>query len=68
MSNGRSFVVYTVIRRGDGNDKEKDFWQRIGIAFINRDGSMNVILNALPTNGRLHIREPAPQEEQASTN
>jgi len=64
MASGRSFAVYTVLKRDEG----KDFWQRIGVAFINRDGSMNVILNALPTNGRLHIREPEPQEEPANTN
>ena len=35
----------------------KTFWMRIGSAFINRDGSTNVYLNAYPTSGKLHIRE-----------
>lgn len=34
----------------------KTFWMRIGSAFINRDGSTNVYLNAYPTSGKLHIR------------
>ena len=59
-ANGRNFVVYTIIQKPQ--EEGKDFWQRVGVAFINRDGSMNVMLNALPVNGRLHIREPAQQE------
>ena len=35
----------------------KTFWIRIGSAFINRDGSTNVYLNAYPTSGKLQIRE-----------
>lgn len=35
----------------------KTFWIRIGNAFINRDGSTNVYLNAYPTSGKLQIRE-----------
>lgn len=35
----------------------KTFWIRIGNAFTNRDGSMNVYLNAYPTSGKLQIRE-----------
>ncbi|MGH7898781.1 MAG: hypothetical protein ACREQQ_12560, partial [Candidatus Binatia bacterium] len=31
-------------------------WVRIGVAFDNKDGSLNVLLDALPLNGRLHIR------------
>lgn len=34
----------------------KTFWIRIGNAFINRDGSTNVYLNAYPTSGKLQIR------------
>jgi len=46
-------VVYTIVaRERDG----RKFWVRIGTAFRNRDGSMNAILDAMPTNGTLHIR------------
>ena len=30
---------------------------RVGCAFVNRDGSYNLFLDALPVNGRLHMRE-----------
>ncbi len=46
-------VVYTIVaRERDG----RKFWVRIGTAFRNRDGSVNAILDAVPTNGTLHIR------------
>ena len=58
--------VYTIVE--DPKDQAKAYWNRIGSAFTNRDGSLNVVLNALPVNGRLNIRDPkslptaAPQE------
>jgi hypothetical protein len=56
-------VVYTIVdRQRDG----KKFWLRIGAAFENRDGSMNVLLDAMPTNGQLQIREYRPFEERGS--
>jgi hypothetical protein len=45
--------VYTVVKNG-----EKTLWVRIGIAFTNKDGSLNVLLNALPVNGEMNIRDP----------
>ena len=34
----------------------KTFWMRVGSAFVNRDGSTNVYLDAYPTSGKLHLR------------
>ena len=45
-------VVYAVIERGP-----KKHWLRIGIAFVNKDGSLNVRLDAVPLTGQLHIRD-----------
>lgn len=44
--------VYTVTERG-----EKSFWVKIGAAFVNRDNSMTVRLDAIPVNGVLQIRD-----------
>ena len=56
-------AVYTVIDRVDGEGK-RSFWVRIGAAFVNRDGSFTVKLDALPVNGSLQIREwPAPRDD-----
>jgi hypothetical protein len=35
----------------------KTYWMRIGTGFDNKDGSMNVYLDAYPANGKLQIRE-----------
>ncbi len=51
-------VVYTIVERG-----EKKAWVRIGTAFVNRDQSLNVKLDAHPTNGALHIRDYVPYDE-----
>ena len=59
-ANGRMMSVYTIIEK-EGFDKS--FWVRVGACFTNRDGSYNVFLDALPTNGRLHIRVDKPREE-----
>lgn len=46
-------AVYVLVDREGGKAR----WSRIGIAFENRDGSYNVVLDALPVSGKLHIRE-----------
>ena len=48
--------VFAIIER----EGKKAFFQRIGSAFENRDGSLNVLLDALPKDGRLNIRDPKP--------
>ena len=45
---------------------KKSYWNRIGSAFVNKDGSLNVRLVALPVNGELHIRDPKPTEKKAA--
>lgn len=46
-------AVFTVVDRGQG----KSYWVRIGVGFVNRDGSLNLNLDAMPTNGKLQVRE-----------
>lgn len=50
-------AVYTIVERAD-----KKHWIRIGVAFVNQDSSLNVKLDATPTNGLLHIRDYEPFE------
>ncbi len=51
----RRLAVWAIPESRDG---EKPFWVRIGVAFTNRDGSINVLLDALPIGtNRLQIRE-----------
>jgi hypothetical protein len=44
--------VFTIVER----ENTKPFWVRIGVAFRNKDGSLNLYLDALPVNGRLNVR------------
>ena len=51
--------VYTVAGEGD-----KKRWVKIGVAFTNVDGSLNVLLDAFPVNGQLHIRDRKIEDEE----
>ena len=62
MDSQNKKAVYTVIDRIDGEGK-RSFWVRIGAAFVNRDGSFTVKLDALPVNGSLQIREWPTQDQ-----
>ena len=53
----RKFAVYTIVDSPKPNSKKN--WVKLGNAVKNRDGSINVILDACPTNGTLHIRDIA---------
>jgi len=56
------YEVYTIVE-ANGNGLEKDLWLRIGTAFVNSDGSINVKLNALPMSGKLQLREPKEKQQ-----
>jgi len=58
MENTKYKVAYVITERN-----EKTYWNRIGVAFTNKDGSLNVKLDALPIGGTLHIRDYEPREE-----
>jgi len=47
-------AVYTVV---DGEKLDRPLYRRIGTGFVNRDASLNIILDALPVSGRLHVRD-----------
>ena len=56
MSNRKD--VFTIVQRKG----QKPPWLKIGSAFVNKDDSLTVYLNALPVNGELNIREAKPKE------
>jgi hypothetical protein len=56
----KRLAVLAIVERPDRDDETKTHtrWVRIGIGFPNRDGSINLILDALPLGtNRLQIRE-----------
>lgn len=55
------YRAYSVIER----EKDQPFWLNLGVAFPHKDGKgLNVILQALPLDGKLVLRlfEEAPKE------
>ena len=46
--------VYAITDRAS---MAKAVWSRVGTAFVNKDDSLNVVLDAIPLSGRLQIRE-----------
>lgn len=49
----------------DSPNATTNYWHRIGAAFPNRDGSLTVLLNSLPLNGKLVIRERLDKEDSS---
>ena len=60
--------VFTIAERPQSSPEAKDRWTKIGIGFVNRDHSINVVLDAIPLNGRLQIRDRMafPKKQQPS--
>ena len=60
MNSNKMKIAYAVTERNS-----RSFWTRIGVAFTNNDGSLNVKLDSVPVNGELQIREYVPKEDSA---
>lgn len=58
MNDKKMLVAYAIQERNG-----KTFWNRIGVAFVNRDGSINVKLELFPVGGGdIQLREYVAQE------
>ena len=63
MADQPALQAFTVIKR-EGQD---DYWLNIGAAFAHKDGDgFNIILQALPINGKIVLRPPKSQNEEAT--
>lgn len=63
LPNGTRLEVFNV-KDIERDGKEDAIWNRCGSAFVNKDGSLNVVLDLLPVNGKLNIRVPNPKKDQ----
>lgn len=61
LTAGKRLAVFS-IREGKGGS----IWVRAGSAFVNKDGSLNVLLDVLPLDGKLHVREAAERKDTAA--
>ena len=57
--NSSPLSVFAITERGD-----KSYWTKIGVAFVNRDRSITVQLEALPVSGKLQIRSEEKSEQR----
>jgi len=62
LSAGKRLAVFSI--RGD---KGSSIWVRAGSAWVNKDGSMNVLLDVLPLDGKLHVREAGDRQEPVAS-
>jgi len=58
MEASKMKIVYVITDRN-----QRKFWNRIGVAFVNSDGSVNVKLEAIPVSGEMQIRDYVPRED-----
>jgi hypothetical protein len=62
MDNSKMKIAYVITSRNG-----KNFWNRCGVAFVNKDGSINVKLESFPVNGEIQIRDYVPRDEIGAT-
>jgi hypothetical protein len=62
MDQSKMKIAYVITQRGT-----QKYWTRVGVAFVNKDGSLNVKLEAIPVTGELHVRDYVPREDGAGT-
>lgn len=59
MTHKQMFKVVCPIEKKDGTGT---FWGRAGVGYRNKDDSINIYLDFLPTNGKLQLREFTEEE------
>jgi len=62
LTAGKRLAVFSIRENKGGS-----VWVRAGSAFVNRDGSLNVLLDVLPLDGKLHVREAGEKGEKKET-
>lgn len=61
----QTLTAYSV-RDFEKEGQAQTSWTRIGIAFAHHDGNgFDVVLDAIPVNGRIALRKAKPKSEQA---
>lgn len=65
METTKMKVLWMITERGD-----RSFWTRIGVGSVNRDGSVNLTIDAMPMRGAtIQLRDYTPRDaENEATN
>jgi hypothetical protein len=48
------------------DDKNEERWHKLGVAFVNKDDSLTILLDAYPLDRKLIIRDPKPRDVEAA--
>lgn len=59
-TNDKHFEVWSIRDASERNPR--GYWKHAGRAFVNQDGSINVLLDVLPIDGKLQIRKRKENE------
>ena len=60
METTKMKVLWMITERGD-----RSFWTRIGIGNVNRDGSVNLVIDAMPIRGAtIQLRDYTPRDAE----
>ncbi|RKG68213.1 hypothetical protein [Corallococcus terminator] len=59
LPKGTRLDVVTPADRSGG----KTHWQTMGSAFVMGDGSLQIVLDGFPVNGKLQVRIPLPKKD-----
>jgi hypothetical protein len=61
IDGAKRFAAWNIIERKPG---EKAIWHKVGVGFVNRDGSINVHLDSIPFQGKIQLRDDKDLREQ----
>ena len=63
MAAGKRYQVFSIRETKGPDGKSTTSWLKAGSAWVNRDGSLNVYLDVLPLDGKLHVREAVERRD-----
>lgn len=55
-------MILWQVRDYESGGEKKSHWNRVGIAFENRDGSWSLQFNSMPLDGRVQMRPPRQED------
>lgn len=64
MSDSNRWEVVSIREYTDRTGVQRTNWTKIGTGFTNKNGSINVILDAFPIDGKLQLQVPMTQAEK----
>jgi hypothetical protein len=60
MDSAKMKIVWMISQNGD-----RSFWTKIGVGHVNRDGSINLVLDAIPLGAhKLQLRDYTPRDAE----